>query len=364
MTKVKRLRIRNRKGRRELFGRKRSFAFIIFILVSLIAMLGSYAVFDNSRIRTDRVTVSIPSLPRDLEGYTLLHITDLNGATFGDDQAGVISAIGNTNVGAVVFTGNMVNPVTQDAGAFYTLIDALSPLNKPMYYTPGNTDPDLYDYEDGQCLPSEFHRELIARKVAVLDRPYSLSQTSAGSRLWLWPAEHLATDAQAAIATTQTNIDGLEGKKDAESTATRQHNQIMLENYEALLQARQISAVEDIVLASTHYPLTQTQIGELLNVEQAQGPAPKDADLVVSGHYLAGQWRLPPFGALVVDGPSLSRSGWFPDQDQIEGLTHGDSIQQYIGRGLGAAGNNNFRFRLFNTPEIALLRLTSQVVVR
>lgn len=364
MPRVKRLRVRNGKGQRELFSRKKSFAFLLFILASILLMLASYAVFDNNRVRVDRVSVSVPTLPRELEGYSLLHITDLNGRYFSEDQSGIAQALGNSSYQAILFTGNMVHPKTQDPQAFYDLIDALSVTDKPMYFIPGNTDPSLYVLQNGACSASDFLKELTARKVTLLETPLKLRTTQAGA-LWLWPAEQLTTDAAAAIATSQGNIAALAGKTDPASTASRQYNELLLKNNHLLLAAREASVPEDIILAASHYPVTPARIAEYSAIEQPVGPSPLDAELIIAGHYLAGQWRFPPLGTLYVDAPSLPRGGWLPAQSEIAGLSRPDAVlTQYIGRGLGAAGPSWLNFRLFNTPEVAIIRLTSQVEVR
>ena len=80
-----------------------------------------------------------------------------------------------------------------------------------------------------------------------------------------------------------------------------------------------------------------------------------DFDLVIAGHYHGGQVRVPFYGAPFI--PVMTSSfydGFFPDQNYVSGLAAGNSIQQYISRGLGAS---NIPFRLFNTPEINLLTL-------
>ena len=71
-----------------------------------------------------------------------------------------------------------------------------------------------------------------------------------------------------------------------------------------------------------------------------------DIDLVFSGHLHGGQFRVPYFGGLF----TMSQ-GFFPDYDA--GLFKEGNTQMIVSRGLG---NSAFPFRLFNRPEVVVIR--------
>ena len=82
--------------------------------------------------------------------------------------------------------------------------------------------------------------------------------------------------------------------------------------------------------------------------------------MVLAGHYHAGQWRIPFYGALFVPD-AFSGLYLFPNQDEVKGLITWGDTNQYVSAGLGASSSCKFlQFRLFNTPEINLLTLKSK----
>lgn len=355
----KSLRLRHSNKKKELFVQKRSFAFLLFLLVSSLAMLVSYTVFDNQRVQLDRVEVSIPTMPRSLNGFAILPIADLHGRTFEEGQAGIIRAIGAAHYDVILFLGDMVDNDTKDPEPFYQLIDALSSSGKPMYYTQGNHDSALWEFIDGHCVPTPFLQGLLDRNVQLLDRPIRLKHTSGGS-VWLWPADRMLADAETAIATAQANIELARMRGVPAGDAEAEYNEMLLEQYLAVLQAHEDIQPEDIHIAASHYPITPARY-EILSQYTGEELTLKDAELMIGGHYHGGQFRFPPFGAIYVHDDDLPRNGWFPDQQRIVGLFKTGEMYQYVSRGLGASGPKPLRFRLFNTPEISLLRLTSSV---
>ena len=86
-----------------------------------------------------------------------------------------------------------------------------------------------------------------------------------------------------------------------------------------------------------------------------------EADLILSGHNLGGQYCLPFIGALHADNDMLPRGGWFPAEEYLSGLHEVNATYQYVSTGLGAAHRTPFRFRLWNTPQISLIKLNRKL---
>ena len=87
-----------------------------------------------------------------------------------------------------------------------------------------------------------------------------------------------------------------------------------------------------------------------------QAFAMRYAGLILAGHYNGGQWRIPFFRAVYV--PEL---GWFPEDSLVRGISYPGGIPQYISPGLGASGAYPVRFRMFNTPAVTVLTLTTKL---
>ena len=79
-------------------------------------------------------------------------------------------------------------------------------------------------------------------------------------------------------------------------------------------------------------------------------------DLVISGHYHGGQYRIPFYGALFV--PDINGNGFLPKQSEVSGLVNRNGYVEYISRGLGSSSSiKALEFRLFNTPELNVIKL-------
>ena len=96
--------------------------------------------------------------------------------------------------------------------------------------------------------------------------------------------------------------------------------------------------------------LEQLEIGKHYNKEEY--------DLILSGHYHGGQIRIPFYGALFI--PHINGGKIFPQQDEVSGLKDYGLFKQYTSKGLGSNFYFKlFQFRIFNTPEINVIKLTS-----
>ena len=80
------------------------------------------------------------------------------------------------------------------------------------------------------------------------------------------------------------------------------------------------------------------------------------ASLILAGHYNGGQRRIPFIGAVYV--PEL---GWFPKDQEVQGLSYTDGIPQYISPGLGSDPHYEHQpGRVFNPPVITKITLTGK----
>lgn len=85
-----------------------------------------------------------------------------------------------------------------------------------------------------------------------------------------------------------------------------------------------------------------------------------EPELITAGHYCGGVWKIPFIGAIYVPDKTLPRNGWFPDRKSIYGLSQTGEMQVYITGGLSVnSAVPLMPFRLLNSPEIAVLELTS-----
>ena len=81
---------------------------------------------------------------------------------------------------------------------------------------------------------------------------------------------------------------------------------------------------------------------------------------MLAGHFCGGVVRVPVIGAFYVPDMMMPRNGWFPNQEDVRGLSSVGETQIYITGGLSTNADVPILFsRLFNPPEITQLTLSA-----
>lgn len=313
---------------------------IITSLILLVGGLVAYTIFDNNRFVVIHQSVTIPDLPSQFEGYTILQISDLHSKSFGKNQSELISKIKSLDYDLVAVTGDVQNHLNDDLQPFFDLVDSIDPRDG-ILLTSGNVDPHFVDFYIGQVTPEG--KEMQSHGCRLLDYPVAVERD--GARIWF---SELFDDRRRENQWVRRRPAGpLDVHYDpAEAAALHQIYQAEIESIFKGITTR------DTLIGITHYPVTQN----VLDDPAHDGMLP--FDLVLAGHYHGGQIRLPFIGAIYIPIPSQPRSGLFPDQRIVSGLYQGNGMQQYISRGMGAGGPVPLvMFRFLNTPEINLLTL-------
>lgn len=295
----------------------------IFIIGSIIILIVFVIVYNIELIKTVVVIkqdVVIENLPNEFEGFTILQISDLHSSTFGENQEVLINLINNENYDIIAFTGDMMQ---KDDDNYKAFLDLLNGINKSdsSFYLAGNNGPFVFENEEFR-FNYESSKDLVLTEDGKILKEYGLkfmddvySIVRGESTLW---------------------ISELISSKEFEE--------------KTLGQAKD----EDIKIALTHYPMNESiYCNGSIDIP--------DYNLVIAGHYHGGQWRIPLLGAVFIS--DVNGSPWFPSKERVSGLAKWGDYYQYVSRGLGASGDYKWmRFRLFNKPEINLIRLTNKKV--
>lgn len=125
--------------------------------------------------------VPIRDLAPNLDGYTIVHLTDLHTHNYGRLEAQVIQAIARSNPDLVVMTGDMVESF-EDLEAFKRFLTELSRLNVQALATLGNWEhstPGLV--EKIQEVYSTFGIRLMINESIRLDSGLEVAATDDGS---------------------------------------------------------------------------------------------------------------------------------------------------------------------------------------
>jgi predicted MPP superfamily phosphohydrolase len=320
---------------------------IIFLFLIIVIM--GYTIYDDSRIIVVRQDVMIEGLPSEFDGFTILQISDLHSHRFGESQQSITSIINSLDYDVIAFTGDMQDSRTQDILPFLELIRGIE-KKTPMYYISGNTGPfDVlystmpdaqynFDISTGKIL--DFGILLENENCTLLNQPQVIER---GEKIWF-----------AADFSPLVSKEVVKKAQQALQIATNQGQKIYLQGiieYQMSLQhIYGTFQTSDTLIGIFHFPLFYDTL------ENPQGLPPYD--LILAGHYHGGQIRFPLLGSIYIPDASLPRHGFFPPQNLVSGLVKMNNLQEYITRGLGASSHHIFlQFRLFNTPEINLIKL-------
>lgn len=336
------------------------------VLIALLAvlLLAGVGLFTANLAMTHTVSytreyITIANLPTDLDNFTILHLSDLNGATLGDRQSAVKKAIGDrSSYGAVVLSGNMVG----QSGDIQPMLDLLSqlPLGTPVLLLPGDADPAVYANAAHASLSpyADWAQQLIDAGVTILDEPYAIKTGKA--TIWFTPESLYTMDTVGTEKAWQNQIDMLNAQVEpltADQAALKRAAEYQVGRMQRIREKIASMQEKDLQVAVSHMPLTKESVAESRAWATSKVFSMSRVSLILSGGYCAGQWRIPGLGAVYV--PEL---GTFPADEQITGLGYLGGIWQHISPGLGASPDYPFMpFRVFNSPGATMLVLSATV---
>ncbi|MFD1450920.1 metallophosphoesterase [Oceanobacillus sojae] len=312
--------------------------FLIFLVILI------YTIWDNNRFIITRQEIIIDHLPKQLEGFRILQVSDLHEKQFGENQKKLIESINSIAYDVIVFTGDMLDDVeSTNYDSFYTLIEGIDNKENALY-VPGNTDPA--NYQVGRKVEkSDFTQGMEERGVHLLESIHSISTNGKNVHF---------VHFELSILKDPQYMGSVQGilKPDYINEESYLLQQEELWEELTVLDNRSES---DILIALNHYPIPDIRID---HIQANPDLIWTDYDLIMAGHYHGGQIRLPFIGAPFIPEPWYEPNSLFPPQDRIKGLWEYADTKQYVSAGLGSSGAVSFmKFRLFNTPEINLVIL-------
>lgn len=342
-----------RRGRGLLIG------LLVFLLLAA-ALLFTANLAMTHTVAYTREYVTISNLPTGLDNFTILHLSDLNGAQLGEKQSAVKKAIGSrTGYGAVVLSGNMVGK----SGDVQPLLDLLAqlPLGTPVLLLPGDGDPALYATTAHASLSAyaDWAQQLIDAGVILLDEPHAI--TAGKATIWFTPESLYTMDTVSTEKAWQNQIDILSAQIEpltADQSALKRTAEFQVQRMQRIRETIASMQEKDIQVAVSHMPLTKESVAESRAWATSKVFTMSRVSLILSGGYCAGQWRIPGVGAVYV--PEL---GYFPEDGAIVGMGYLSGVWQHISPGLGAGADYPWfmPMRLFNSPGATMLVLTASV---
>ena len=353
-----------------ILGRK--ITFFGFMALVFIALFLIVLAMNDRSVSVEHESIIITGLPEDFEGYRILHISDLQGKNFGQDQSSQNGLIQNLAYDAVLITGDMIGD-SGNPSAFYALLDILN-ARKPIYFIAGDNDPSPLRNQArdnssetltlSQMVLSDWVLGAQERGAILLNKPEKITKGS--SNIWLLPDSFLNLDIASTAELLKEEMEqeresmlvGINESRDA-LPFTSYRYQMMSKAESRLLTYNS----QDIIIMLAHEVPTDSQIyvsQDSLSQEELKSyyPAP---DLILSGHFCNGEWRIPGIGAFHISSRMSARYGWFPNQNYVSGERSVGGTMVYTSPGLSVTDDTLFPFRLMNPPKITLITLTGEL---
>ncbi len=346
--------------------RKKHPGLTVFLLLLTVLLIVCLVLnhLNNSRVDLLRVSVTVSTLPSSFENFRILHISDLHGLFFGPHQERLAASIASATYDIVVVTGDITGK-DGDVSAFLALVD-LFDGKTPVYFIPGDEDPSplIVSPHEGDSPLAPYIVAAQNRGAIYLDAPVKIERGR--NTLWLSPEWTYTLDYEASESAIQKRLNELRAQEpSAERDAALATVEYEWDQLERVRAARRETLETDVHVAVTHHPL---QLSALQSLQEWTGTDNdsyvRTVSLILAGHYVAGQWRLPFIGAVrVPESAETGNGGWFPNDQKIVGLSSFMSIPQYISPGLGVSSAIGLPpIRLFNTPSVTVLTLTAKLI--
>lgn len=277
--------------------RRRSHLPRLLCIIILAVFAALFLRWSNTSLQVEEFTYTSQNLPTGFDGCTIVQLSDLHGAEFGDNNQKLLQAVLDAEPDYIFLTGDLLDRFRETPHSY--AIDLCERLQAiaPTYYVTGNHEWALPNVRDMKKGIAETGTTVLTNQFVTLERN--------GDSIVL------------------AGIDDPNGYADQKPPET-----VAAEVYAAhgdpfwLLMAHRNDRFE------SQYSLL-------------------GADLVLSGHGHGGIIRLP-----FTDGLLSTNRTFFPSY--TAGLYEANGSCLFVTRGLGNSGPS---FRLFNRPEVAVLTL-------
>lgn len=267
-----------------------------FILIAIMFLLIVWLVYGNVSLQTTVYEVPVSTEYSDMNGFTIVQISDLHNARFGKEQARLLKAVAEQEPDIIAVTGDLVDSSHTDLNIAMEFMKQAVEI-APVYYVTGNHEGWL------GATYGELEKCLEEAGVFVLNNTMYSGQFEG----------------------MDLNIAGV-------------HDPDMPGNN--IVLAKQV--IPELTADAEGYTILLSHRPELFDTY-----AESNINLVLSGHYHGGQFRIPFIGGVIAPG-----AGLFPEY--TEGTFTKSGTTMVVSRGLG---NSVIPVRINNRPEVVVVRL-------
>lgn len=279
-------------------GRRRRHPLRTLLLLALVIAAGAaFFHWSNHTLEVETFTYVSSELPEGFDGCTIVQLSDLHGAEFGENNETLLEAVRAASPDYIFLTGDLLDQYRRTPRSYAVELCAALAEIAPTYYITGNHEWALGDVRS-------LKDEIAATGVVVLSNEYTRLERG-GDMILLAGID---------------DPNGFADQKTPEKLAQELHAEYG-DPFWLLLAHR-----------NNYFVKQYAYLG---------------ADLTISGHAHGGLIRLP-----YTDGLIGVERDFFPNF--TAGFYEVDGAKLFVSRGLGNSGRT---FRLFNRPQVAVLRL-------
>ncbi|AQQ53202.1 metallophosphoesterase [Planococcus lenghuensis] len=285
----------------------------------LLASIALFIWINNKWITVSEYTITSPDIPKAFIGARIVHISDLQRTTFGEEQSPILKKVAGAEPDLIFVTGDLVDSDSYQLEPVLTLVNGLKEIAE-VYFVTGNQ-------EISKGRSEEVLFALKETGITILENEM-VDWTLDGETIYI-----------AGIHDPLMSASNHSSMKDSTIHDPLMSYSERMDNY-VQKSLNEIPFTGTFTLLLTHRP-------ELIDIY-----AESEADVVFSGHAHGGQIRIPGIGGLFAPG-----QGVFPDLTQ--GVHEFGGAQLVITRGLG---NSSFPLRINNRPEVVVVTLKNKEV--
>ena len=276
---------------------------MIYKIIIALLSLAIFFIWQNNHILINKINYKNGKILKAFNGFKILQISDLHNKNFD----GILSKkIKLVNPDIIVITGDIIDRHRTNVDIAIKFIEEIKDIC-PIYYISGN-------HKNSSPHFNELKDRLKNNGVEILDN--SLERIRRND-------EYIVLFGVADVTRNKWNKEYMLYKRN--------------DYYRLIIDELKKDCKEEFSILLSHRP-------ELIGVY-----AEKNIDLAFTGHAHGGQVRLPLIGGLYSPG-----QGVFPKY--TSGIHEIKNTSLVVSRGLG---NSGFPFRIFNRPEIVLVKLSS-----
>jgi predicted MPP superfamily phosphohydrolase len=131
---------------------------IVFIALIIIAI---WLHWGNTSIQSTYINIHSEKIPDNFNGFTIVQVSDLHNASFGNRQADLLEDIKSASPDIIAVTGDLIDSNRTDLAKAMEFINGAIKI-APVYYVTGNHEARSHRY-------GELRRQMIEAGVTILD---------------------------------------------------------------------------------------------------------------------------------------------------------------------------------------------------